>query len=220
MTQRQLNKKPLSDQVTDILRRHIVSGILPAGAPLKQEVLKDSFGISMGSLREALRTLHSDGLVTIAPNRGAQVSELSAEEAEDIYDIRLLLETGALDLALPHLSPRDLSAAEKILIKMDTALEAAKWSGLNRQFHETIYQAAGRPRLLSLIGNLHDNVARYLSLYLKTMNFQAQSQSEHRQLLEALSQKNGELARRILSAHLEAAKASLICYLRGKETLI
>ena len=218
MRPRQLNKRPLSDQVTDILRQRIVSGLLPAGAPLKQEELKDSFGISMGSLREALRTLHSDGLVTIAPNRGAQVSDLSADEAEDIYDIRLFLEIGALELALPGLTAKDLNAAEKILVKMDAAREAAKWSGLNRQFHEALYQPAGRPRLLSLIGNLHDNVARYLSLYLDTMNFQDRSQNEHHQLLEALGQKDVQSARQILRIHLEAAKASLISYLKAKDT--
>ena len=218
MISRQIDKKPLSDQVTDILRRRIVSGALPAGTPLKQEELKDNFGISMGSLREALRTLHSDGLVTIAPNRGAQVSELSAAEAEDIYDIRLFLEMGALDLALPRLNPKDLNAAEKILARMDAAREAAKWSGLNRQFHEAIYQSAGRPRLLELIGTLHDNVGRYLCLYLDTMNYQARSQDEHHQFLEALARKDNEAAKLILHGHLEAARESLVGYLRSKET--
>ena len=217
MISRQIEKKPLSDQVTDILRRRIVSGSLPAGTPLKQEELKDSFGISMGSLREALRTLHSDGLVTIAPNRGAQVSELSAAEAEDIYDIRLFLEMGALDLALPRLSLKDLNAAEKILVRMDAAREAAKWSGLNRQFHEAIYQAADRPRLLGLIGTLHDNVSRYLCLYLDTMNYQARSQNEHHQFLEALRLNDNEAARQILRGHMEAARESLVGYLRTKE---
>lgn len=215
MNPRQINKKPLSDQLSDILRRRIVSGELPAGTPLKQEELKDSFGVSMGSLREALRSLHSDGLVTMAPNRGAQVSELSAAEAEDIYDIRLFLELGALKLALPRLTDRDLNRAEKILKRMDAAKEVARWSELNRQFHEALYQAAERPKLLNLIGSLHDNVTRYLSLYLDTMNFQARSQSEHHQLLAALRQADGRSAESILRVHLEAAKSSLVAYLQG-----
>lgn len=208
-----IEKATLSDQVTRLLRANIVSGALPAGAPLKQEELSGRFGVSMGSLREALRTLHADGLVTMLPNRGAQVSELSAAEAGEIFDIRTMLELGALDLSLLNLTEKDLGAAEKILNRMDAAKDAAKWADLNLRFHETLYRAAERPRLLGLIANLHDNVGRYMRLYLDTLHFQSASQEEHRALLTAIREKRPDAAREILRGHMGHARDQLVHYL-------
>lgn len=212
-----IEKSTLSDKVTRMLRESIVSGLLPAGAPLKQEELSGRFGVSMGSLREALRTLHSDGLVTLHPNRGATVSELSAAEAEEVFDIRTCLELGALELALPRMTERDLSAAEKILDRMDAAEDASKWSGLNCRFHEALYAPAGRPKLMGLIRNMHDNVGRYIRLYLDTLNFQAESQREHRELLTACRGGNLAAAQGILREHMRHARERLVHYLTGRE---
>lgn len=198
------------------MRQNIISGAFPAGAPLKQEDLAARFGISMGSLREALRTLHSDGLVKIMPNRGAQVTDLSAEEAEEIFDIRSFLELGALELALPNLTEKDFTAAEKILGKMDNAKDSSKWAELNREFHDALYRPAGRPRLLSMLGNLHDNVGRYLRLYLDTLNFQSESQSEHYALIKACRQNELPLAKKILRKHLIDAREKLAAYLTAR----
>lgn len=212
-----IEKSTLSDRVTRTLRENIVSGLLPAGAPLKQEELSGRFGVSMGSLREALRTLHSDGLVTLCPNRGATVSELSAPEAEEIFDIRTYLELGALELALPRMTERDLDAAEKILGRMDATEDASKWSGLNCRFHEALYVPAGRPKLTGLVRNMHDNVGRYIRLYLDTLNFQAESQREHRELLAACREKNLVVAQSILRGHMRHARERLVQYLTGRK---
>jgi len=73
-----------------------LSGELSGGVQLKQEELSSKFNVSMSALREALKSLEAEGLVKFYPNRGAVVSELSAEEAQEIFDIRLYLELGAL----------------------------------------------------------------------------------------------------------------------------
>ncbi len=213
-----LEKSTLSERVTKLLRQHILSGAWPAGAQLKQEELAARFDISLGSLREALRTLQADGLVTIAPNRGAQVSDLSADEAGEIFDIRAFLELGALGLAWPRLTEPDLAEAESLIRRMDEAEDTARWSGLNREFHETLYRPAGRPKLLGLIANLHDNVGRYLRLYLDTMNFQAESQSEHRALVEAGRRNDLPAAENILRNHLSHARRQLVQYLLRRDT--
>jgi DNA-binding GntR family transcriptional regulator len=212
-----IEKRTLSDQVTRLLRESIVSGNLPAGTPLKQEELSERFGVSMGALREALRTLHADGLVKLLPNRGASVSDLSASEAEEIFDIRTYLELGALELVFPHLLEKDIAAAEKILNKMDAAKDASKWSEMNRQFHETLFGRAGRPILMGLIRSMHDNVGRYIRLYLDTLNFQAKSQEEHRLLLSACAKKDLASAQSILLEHLWHAREQLIQYLKERD---
>ncbi|MDR1242558.1 MAG: GntR family transcriptional regulator [Deltaproteobacteria bacterium] len=209
-------KATLSDQITRLLRESIVSGSLPAGAPLRQEKLSGRFGVSMGSLREALRTLHADGLVTMLPNRGAQVSKLSADEASEIFEIRTMLEIGVLELSMPLLSEKDLTAADKILNRMDTAKDTGRWAELNRQFHETLYRAARRPRIMEMIYNLHDNVERYMRLYLDAMHFQAASQDEHRAILAAIRDKRFAAAKKILRGHMGRAREQLVDYLTGK----
>lgn len=211
-----IEKSTLSDRVTRLLRKDIVSGDLAAGAPLKQEELAERFGVSMGSLREAFRTLQSEGLVTLSPNRGATVSDLSASVAGEIFDIRMYLELGALELALPCLRERDFEIAEKILNRMDAGRDASKWAELNRQFHEALYRVADRPKLTELIRNMQDNVGRYVRLYLDTLNFQAESQKEHREFLAACRERDLISAQCILRMHMLHAREQLVRYLNGE----
>ena len=207
----------LSDRVTHLLREHILSGALPAGEPLKQEKLSGQFGISMGVLREALRTLHSDGLVTILPNRGASVSDLSASEAEEIFDIRTYLELGVLELALPRMTKKHSDAAKKILDRLEGTKDTSKWPELNRRFHEILYAAAERPKLMSMIGTMHDNVERYMRLYLDALNSQKLSQKEHRDLLEACCKKDLQEAQFVLRQHIGHARELLVQYLNSRD---
>lgn len=205
--------RTIPDMITDILREAILSGELDVGVQLKQEELAKKFGISMSALREALKSLEAEGLVSFFPNRGAVVRKLSADEAQEIFDIRLFLELGALELSIPKLTDEDLADAEKILENADEETCCGCWSELNCQFHETLYRAANRHKLLKLIKNMHNNVERYMRLYLSTMHFQAKSQKEHRALLNACSQRDIKGAQKILRKHIANASASLIEYL-------
>ena len=113
-TQVQTTYCTLPGMITLSLREAILSGELNGGVQLKQEDLAAKFNVSMSALREALKTLEAEGLVKFFPNRGAIVSELSAEEAQEIFDIRLFLELGALEMAIPNLSGEELTAAERV----------------------------------------------------------------------------------------------------------
>ena len=134
----------------------------------------------------------------LSPNRSAIVAALSADEAQEIYDIRIGLETTALRLAIPHLSPAILRRAADTLIAIDHEADPARWSELNWAFHATLYTPAGRPRLLSLIETMHDNVNRYLRIYLSLMNFKDRSQQEHRALLAACERYDTTAATKVL----------------------
>ncbi|WP_122627569.1 GntR family transcriptional regulator [Lucifera butyrica] len=205
--------RTLPGMITNILREAILSGELGGGVQLKQEELATKFSVSMSVLREALKSLEAEGLVSFYPNRGAVVSQLSAKEAQEIFDIRLFLELGALELAVPNLAEADLAAAGKILKQADEEGHSGRWGELNWQFHETLYQPANRPKLLTLIHNMNNNVERYMRLYLSTMNYQMKSQEEHHALLDACSQKDIMGAKQILRKHMADASANLIEYL-------
>jgi len=212
------NKIPyrtVPEMVTNILREAILAGELKGGAQLKQEELAAQFNVSMSPVREALKNLEAEGLVKFYPNRGAAVSELSVEETQEIFDIRLFLELGALELSIPNLSEADLTKAEKILEQTDHETSGNRWGELNWQFHETLYRPAYRPKLMIMIQNMHNNVERYMRLYLSTMNYQVRSQQEHRLLLAACKRRDIQEAQRILRAHMADARMVLTQYLRN-----
>ena len=94
------------DFVISVLRTAILTSVFAPGATLRQADLAEQLGVSHIPVREAIRSLASQGLVTLYPHRGAVVSRLSPEEAEEIFAIRLFLESGALKTALPNMTPR------------------------------------------------------------------------------------------------------------------
>jgi len=134
--------------VAEVLREAILRGVLKGGQPLPQDELAARFGLSRIPIREALRQLEGEGLVTVYPHRGAVVSELSGEELQEMCEIRIALETAAVRLAIPHLDGETLSRAEAILTATDRETDVvAHWSKNNWTFHSTLYMPAHRPRL-------------------------------------------------------------------------
>ena len=212
-----LGRMTIPVKISNQLRQLILSGEFAGGTPLKQEVLAVQFNVSMSALREALKTLESEGLVKFYPNRGAVVTELSAEEAQEIFEIRILLELGALEFSIPQLTTEALEKAEQVLDALEKEEESNRWSELNCLFHEYLYEASGKTKLLDMIRVLHNNVERYMRLYLEGMHYQNQSQKEHRDLLEACQQKDIKKAKKILKLHMESASKTLKKYLRDSE---
>jgi DNA-binding GntR family transcriptional regulator len=206
-----------ADTVAHALRAAILCGRLPGGAHLRQEDLAAQLGVSRLPVREALRQLHGEGLVTLAPNRGAVVVALSPDEVQEIYDIRISLETMALRLAIPHLSPAILDHAGAILDTIERVDDVSRWCELNWDFHLCLYTPANRPHLLRLIDMMHANVDRYLRIYLSLLRFQGRSQADHRALLTACARYDAEAALGILTKHLAGARDALADYLRREE---
>jgi DNA-binding GntR family transcriptional regulator len=203
--------------VADIIRQAILQGLIKAGEPLRQEDLAARFGVSRMPVREAIYQLQAEGLVSYYPHRGAVVASLSYEEAQEIYEIRVALETAALTLAIPRLSPTDLDAARQLLVISEQTQDVAKWGELNWQFHATLYNPAQRPRLLAMIKNLHTQVDRYMRLELSVMHYKPTSQAEHYRLLEACQSQKTEEAVLILKEHIQAAGELLVAYLKKQE---
>lgn len=204
-----ISHRSIPTAITESLREAILNGELKGGMQLKQEELAVQFNVSMTALREALKNLEAEDLVKFYPNRGATVSELTAEEAKEIFDIRQFLEIGALELSVPQLTLVDLEQAETLLTELETEMNSSRWGELNRRFHEVLYRQAKRPRLLKLIEIMHNNVERYMRLYLASMNYQSKSQKQHWELLNACKSQDVKLARKILKRHMADASDRL-----------
>ncbi|NWJ45999.1 MAG: GntR family transcriptional regulator [Chloroflexi bacterium] len=205
--------KTSPDLIADSLRKAILSGEIKGGDYLRQEELASAFGVSRIPVREALRKLEAEGLIAIYPNRGAQVLELSPREVQELFEIRVALETAALRFALPTLSSQDLEQAALILEELERETEVGRWGELNRKFHLALYQPCARPRLLSIINSLHQEADRFLRLVLSAIEHQNRSQQEHRELLEACCQQDSEKALGLLQVHIKEAGELLVAVL-------
>ena len=130
------------------------------------------------------------------------MARMDAKEIAEIYSIRSLLETEALRLSYAGLTTADLDRAATLLAQIDAETDVGRWGTLNKQFHMTLYGACQNERLIGLIATHHDAADRYVRLLLSNLDYEQQSQEEHRALLEAFRDRNVDAAIAVLQHHL------------------
>jgi DNA-binding GntR family transcriptional regulator len=204
----------VADRIAAILREAIASGALAGGTALRQDELALRFGFSRMPIRDALRLLEAEGIVTIHPTRGAFVARLDAREIGEIFAIRELLEREALRLALPRLGETDLAEADALLVRLDREPDVARWGQLNRDFHLALYRPCGNARLLELIEAQHRATDRYVRVLLGSLDYRNRSQLEHRKLLAACRRRGEAQGLAWLSRHLRDGSDKLIRSIR------
>ncbi len=196
--------------VAGVLREAITTGQLKGNQPLPQDEIASQLRVSHIPVREALRQLESEGLVTYQPNRGATVTALTSEEIREIYDIRAILETAAVRRAAPRLGAESLARAAALLDRAEAATDGAAWGSLDVEFHQLVYDLDTRPRLKELITGLLRRVDRYWLSHGLMLKHRESFDREHRALLDALRARDPERASRVLEAHLRGACELLI----------
>ncbi len=207
-------KKTVKEKVFEYLREAILKGKLPSGQQIRQDDIALQLGVSRVPVREALMQLEAIGLVKFSPYKGAVVSTLSPEDAREIFEIRSLLEAEALVLAFPNLSHEALDRAWQLVEEAGEEEDPLKWSEKNWNFHSFLYQFSERPRLIALIRSLHDNVAPYRALYLRSLDSHCESTAAHRRIVQSLRAGRIEDAARLLKEHLALAEMNIIRYLK------
>ncbi|QYX56858.1 GntR family transcriptional regulator [Roseovarius sp. SCSIO 43702] len=209
--------KPMADSVYDSLKESIIAGSLSPGAPLRQDEIARSFGVSKVPVREALLKLEVDGFVQFRKNRGAIVRHLSSAEILQILDIRIALECRALELALPNMIDRDFAAAREILTTYSRETNSEGWSELNIRFHETLYEPSGNPQLLQLIADMQQRIGPYLRKFVSQAAGLERPAREHDQILDACQRGEAAEAVALLRAHIETTKKETAASLRRQE---
>ncbi len=205
---------PAATQILERLRKAIMNGDLRSGQPLRQDDLAAHFGTSKIPVREALQRLEGEGLVKSFPHRGVFVTELSADELQEICEIRVDLESRALKLAIKNLDKETIDRARKILDEAESANDyLTSWSARNWAFHATIYAEANRPRLLQMIETLHGHTERYLQLHVSILDYRKKGEKEHRDLLKFAARGETQKAVALLSSHIDNVYTMLKPYL-------
>jgi DNA-binding GntR family transcriptional regulator len=193
----------IPDVVYRQLRRDLARGVYKPG-PIRIRPIAERFGVSATPVREALRRLEAEGLVTLRKNQ-IVVNALSEGELREIFAIRSELEAFALRRGADVIKddPELLGELESLVRVMDQyEHQPEEWRTANESFHMRIYRAAGMPRLFSLIDSLWIAVEPYLRLYVSTAGSFRAAQEEHRSMLQSLRGGDGDAAAETLRRHL------------------
>lgn len=197
--------------LADRLRAEINIGRWQTGEVLRQEDLADEFGVSRIPIREALALLQSEGLITIEHYRGARISRLSAEQIEEIFDLRLILECDLLERALPAHNDHSIRELQRIQTQLEMLDHTPlAWLATHRDFHDQIYAPANRPRSMDLLKQLRAPIERFC-IHRFAPGLQKADWSEgHRRLIAAIRAGDIAAALRQLTTHLKETRTAVI----------
>jgi DNA-binding GntR family transcriptional regulator len=194
------------EYVRSVLRRAILNGELPSGSRLVQAELAAMLDVSTTPLREALRDLATEGLVQFDPHRGAIVTELSADDLHDIYQLRLMLEPLAMRQAADKVSSALIERLRRLHGHMLDEPHSAEWVDRNRVFHMAVYETAASPRLAAIIRNLQDASVMYIGASLQHHpSFRDGANEDHAVILDALERRDVEAAVKAVEEHLRTS---------------
>lgn len=201
-----ITRQSLHIELVERIRDLIVDGSLVAGEKIPERELCERFGVSRTPMREALKVLASDGLVSLAPNRGAWVSKITVAELEEVFPIMGALEGLSGEMACIGISDEQISQIRKIHHEMVTHYEARnliEYFRANQAIHEAILEAANNPTLGAMYRSLAARMRRARYLANMTEERWADAVDEHEQILVALESREGEKLAEILRRHLK-----------------
>lgn len=208
-------REMLHNRVCSVLRRAILKGDFKPGERLVQTDLAESIGVSRMPIREALRQLEIEGLVTLEPHKGAVVRTLEKEDIMEIYELRSVLEPLALKKSMANFSNGDLNALQMYDESMKKSADEEEYVELNAAFHQLLSSRCKSPRLLGFI----DTIGRGFSQDTpQIIRGQIQkSNKEHETILKAILNGDEEKAADSLASHIRRTGDELIDAMENKD---
>ncbi len=205
--------KPLREIVSDALRQAIRDGILPPGERLMEIPLAEELGVSRTPIREAIRILEQEGLIVMIPRRGTYVADMSLKDVTEVFELRSILEELAAELAAERITNEEIEALEQHLVEIGNYMNENNLDNVVQAdilFHEILYKASRNDRLVEMINNLREQTLRFRTLSMSQTGRLAKTWDEHRQLVEAISDRDVERARQIARIHMEESEKTLL----------
>lgn len=204
---------PLRDVVFNTLRRAILKGELKPGERLMEIALADKLGVSRTPIREAIRKLELEGLVVMAPRKGAKVASITERDLNDVLEVRKGMEVLAISLACKRITGEELEKLEMIEKKFQRLIESGNLTELAEtdvKFHDTIYQATNNQRLVQLLNNLREQMYRYRMEYLKDIAVRRTLAEEHKAICQALRKRDEQEAQKYVGVHIDNQQQAII----------
>jgi DNA-binding GntR family transcriptional regulator len=203
----------MSATVLRTLRTALLQGEIRPGERIRQEEIARQCGTSRIPVREALKQLQTEGLVTLTAHVGARAAWLDPAELNEIYLLREELETFAIGRSVPLLDDSTHATLRELTLAMAGVADAespAAWIELDRKFHLLTYSAAGLPRLAQLIDGLWDGTQQYRHAYVVLPERLALAHEEHVALVEAIVRGDVQDAVRLIRGHIQRARLELL----------
>jgi DNA-binding GntR family transcriptional regulator len=210
----------IQESVADRLRDLILSRYFRPGERLVQSEIAEQLGVSRTPIREALYELASDGLIVLAPHKGASVAAFSLEDLKDIYSVRIPLEGYGAYLATQNVGPKEFTQLQTLIGRMGELFRGGdRWQLLevNREFYATFYAMSGRKRLHDLIMKHLDMAGLYRRMAFSVDDHYASTVTDHAELLEVIKCGDAAEMERRTRVGLEQTVATLIAFLQKTE---
>ncbi len=201
----------VSQQIADRLRSEILSGFRVPGERIRQELLAEEYGVSRLPVREALRIVESDGLVTLVANTGAWVSSMNLDECTETYLIREQLEPLLLRHSVQSYTEDIVNQLAELEERIEQAGNVEDYLDLDRQFHQLSYSAANMPQLSEMVRRMWNTTHHYRRAYTRLIGWEGLQMThyEHKLLLEAFRQRDADEAARLMYGHLRRTRLEL-----------
>jgi len=205
---------PLTDRIFDLLQDSIIKGDIPAGSKISEPELAKTYGVSRGTLREALSRLEERRLIIRSPNHGVRVISLTYEELIETYQIREVLGGLGCSLAAQNMTNEEIAELRRLLdeheksINEDQGLSYYQEEG-EFDFHYRIWQGSRNNKLLAILdGGLYPLIRMYRYQFSTASHRPYQALKEHRRIVDAIEERDAEVADLLMRRHIRAARIS------------
>jgi DNA-binding GntR family transcriptional regulator len=197
------------------IREGIFGGAFAQGSHITARQLAEATGLSRTPVREAMRRLDAEGLITLIPNRGAFVASWSSSQIEQIYELRVLLESFAAQVAAERVDDAQCAALEALAGEMGVLVERRPIdyeaiASVNDQFHKGVLEACGNARLRDLLGAITEVPLQLSTFRLYSVDELRRSALQPAELVAALRARDPDWARSVMTAHIRSARHTLL----------
>ena len=198
-------KQPIRDIVYHNIRNAILRGELKPGERLNEEHLAAQLGISRTPVREALRKLEVEKMVSHSPYRGVVITEINTDETDDLYEIRTLVEAIIAKRAALNATPDDIKRLEDLLDVTESTTDPGKVSGYVDQYNHAIAEVANCPHISDFATKLRMVLSRMIVHTYLSPRRRADAQREHREIVAAIALGDSALAQKLTIEHVRKA---------------
>jgi DNA-binding GntR family transcriptional regulator len=193
----------------------IVSGSLEPGMRIPTESVADELGVSRMPVRDALRRLEGDGVVTIFANRGASIAEYSYHEVIELTEMRSVLEGLAARVALNRITDHDLEELTDLLRRMDRSRnDLTRWTSYHDDFHNYLTSLSGRPLLMQQTKRIRLMLRPYFGRYFANTNETEIPGLEHQRIINTIVKKDPDELERVVRAHAQVNMLKVASFAR------
>ncbi|HSI19712.1 MAG TPA: GntR family transcriptional regulator [Sphingomonas sp.] len=203
------------DSAYRAIREGILAGTFAQGSHITARQLAEATGLSRTPVREAMRRLDAEGMISLIPNRGAFVASWSDSEIEQIYELRVLLESFAAQTAAERINDAQRDRLKELAVEMTHLVEqrpvdVEAIAEVNDKFHKGVLEACGNPRLRDLLGAITEVPLQLSTFRRYTVDELRRSAAQHAELVAALTVGDADWARSVMTSHIRSARHTLL----------